>query len=335
MAFRNGEWMSDGLRRTALRVFLVSIAANAALGIWALLSSDFGQTEGKVLATSLLVSAAVLSVLVNVAPLQRRVVWPVPAVAAVVGAGSILAFIVMIWAETDDATPLRAAFSGLVIAVAATLSGLLALLPLQPGHEPIRYLHHALTVLLTATIIWGIWTDPGGSWFGRTLGVQSILVAALTVGIPVLGRFGRGADRTADRIAVATAADVAPSKVRTVDGLVLVEPVSIAPSDSLRSAVARLIDNGTSFLVVEDSRSVAGVISEHDIVRAINDGAELDETTVGETMSMGVITADPDTSVDGAAQLLVDHHVRHLLVLGDRSGVLSVHDILAALAGSR
>ena len=318
------SWKSttDQLRRIALRAFLASIAVNALLGIWALLTSDFGQTEGKVLATSLLLSAAMLSVLVNGAPMQRRALWPIPAIAAGAGVASILGFIVMLWAEVDHEVPLKAAFSGLVVAVAATLAGLLALLPLRSTYEVVRYLHYVLTTSSTGTIVWGIWMEVGSSWYGRLLGVQSVLVAALTLAIPVLWRFGGG-----DQSPPAPMAG--PSRLMTAGDLASCEMVKIEPSASLRSAIAQFVDEGVSFVVVEDSRSVAGIVSEHDVLRAIHAGADLDETAVDETMSTGLVTVDDDAPVGQVARLLVDHHVRHLLVLGDHGGVLSVHDVLA------
>ena len=49
---------AESLRAAFVRVFVGSVAVNAVLGIWALLSSDFGQTQGKVLLTSFLHSAS-------------------------------------------------------------------------------------------------------------------------------------------------------------------------------------------------------------------------------------------------------------------------------------
>src|SRR5512134_3141553 len=47
-------------RRLGLGTFFVSIVINAALGIYAVLTPDFGPTQGKILGTSLCVTGAVL-----------------------------------------------------------------------------------------------------------------------------------------------------------------------------------------------------------------------------------------------------------------------------------
>lgn len=175
--------------RVLLHVFLSSISVNALLGIWALLADDFGRTQGKILATSFLISAAMLSVLVNGGPLRRRALWPVPAVAAIAAVGSFALYIVLIWAEIDHEVPLKIGVTGLVVTAGATLAGLLALVPLRHVHEPIRVAGHGLTFLLLATAIFGIWAEVDADWFARLLGVESVLVAAVTLAIPVLSKF--------------------------------------------------------------------------------------------------------------------------------------------------
>ncbi|MDH3679452.1 MAG: CBS domain-containing protein [Acidimicrobiia bacterium] len=327
----------DRLRRLALRVFLVSIAVNAALGIWALLTDEFGQTEGKVLVTSLLVSAAMLSVLVNAAPLQRRAVWPVPAVAAASAVGSIGLFIVLLWAEIDHEVPLKLAASGLVVAAAATLVSLIALLPLRPDHRPVRWLHGGLVGLLTATVLWGIWAELDSSWYGRTVGVESVLVAALTVAIPVLGRFGMQPieRRRPVRRVTSTAADGGGLSRLAVGQAATASPISIEPAASVRTLIDRLVAADGNFAVVESSGGVEGVIRAGDVLRLVHDRADLDHVTAAEVMSTDPATIAADATIDEAARAMIDNHLGHLLVVGDGRAVVSVHDVLAALATSR
>ncbi|NIV56928.1 MAG: hypothetical protein GWN48_15890, partial [Actinobacteria bacterium] len=110
-----------------LRVLLASIAVNAVLGVWALLAGDFGETQGKVLATSFLVSTAMIVVLVNLPAVRRRYLWPVPLTAAMVGVAAILWFTVLMWFEVDRVVPVKLGGSGLLLAGAGTLAGLMAL----------------------------------------------------------------------------------------------------------------------------------------------------------------------------------------------------------------
>lgn len=178
-----GSWI-----RIFLRLFVVSIVANAVLGIWALLSGDFGETQGRVLASSFLVSAAMLSVLVNGPAIRQRVRWPTPAVGAASGAAGFALSIVMVWIDGDDDW-FRVISSLLVVAAAATLAASLALIGLPPRLGAIRPLVDGLIAALAVTILGGIWFEPDSAWYARLVGVEAVLVAALTLLIPVLSRF--------------------------------------------------------------------------------------------------------------------------------------------------
>ncbi len=325
------RWLSvKESRRWLLRGFLGSIAVNAGLGIWALLAGDFGQVEAKVLATSLLVSGAMLSILVNGAPLERRVLWPLPVVAAVTASGSLCLVIGLMWAEIDNDAAAKVVFSGLIVAAGATLSCLLALVALSPQHEPLRLADYGLIALFGLTALWGLWGEVDRDWYGRVLGIESVLVAAATVAIPVLGRFrsdvGLSTGAPSGRPAYVPAYPI------TIGSLVSRPAVSVDRTATLRILIDRFSDQGASFAVVGDSLSVAGVVSATDVLLAIHDGADIDEVTVAEAMSEDVVAADADATLHEGARLMTENGIRQLLVLGDRGGVVSIVDVLAAMA---
>ena len=175
--------------RVLVRISLASIATNAVLGIWALLVGDFGETQGKVLATSFLVSAAMLAILVNSSPINHRVLWPAPAVAAIASSGGLLLFEVMLWTEAGEEFWWKLGGSALIVGAGGTLMGLLGLLALRPAHEPWRVVNHVLTGVLCSTVIVIIWVEVNEDWVARVIGVMSVLVAALTLALPVLSRW--------------------------------------------------------------------------------------------------------------------------------------------------
>lgn len=65
------------MRRVGLGVFFASVAVNAALGIYAVVAPEFGETQGRVLATSLCVTGAVLLALACEPAWERRLLGPV------------------------------------------------------------------------------------------------------------------------------------------------------------------------------------------------------------------------------------------------------------------
>lgn len=172
-----------------LRLFLTSVGVNAVLGIWALLSGDFGETQGRVLATSFLVSAAMLSVLVNSPAMQRRALWPAPLIGAVTGASGFALFTVLVWIEPDEEGWFKLAGSLLVAAAAATLASSLALIALPARLGWMRPVSNGLITLLAITIVVGLWAEPDARWYIRLVGIEGVLVAAMTLSIPALARF--------------------------------------------------------------------------------------------------------------------------------------------------
>lgn len=175
-----------------LRLLVVSVLVNAVLGIWALLSGDFGETQGKIVGTSFLVSAAMLSVLVNLPALRKRALWPAPLMGVVFGAAGFALFIVLVWIEPDDDIWFKLAGSLLVVAVAATLTSSLDLITLSSQLRWLQLFSGFLITSLAITIVAGLWAEPDASWYARLVGIEGVLVAATTLLIPVLARFSFG-----------------------------------------------------------------------------------------------------------------------------------------------
>ncbi len=180
----------SSLTRLFLRLFMASVAINAALGIWALLVGNFGDTEGRVLVTSFLVSATMLSVLVNAPATTRRALWPAPVIGAGAAVLGFVQFIVMVWADTEGDNWFKLAGSFLVVAAGATLAANLGLIQLPDRFRSALPITTVFIAALTLAVLFAIWGEPGGDWFGRLIGVLSVLVAAGTLLIPALSRFG-------------------------------------------------------------------------------------------------------------------------------------------------
>jgi len=183
--------MTDHTRQTMVRVFVASVGVNAVLGVWALVVGEFGDIQGKILATSFLVTAAMVAVLINVPAISRRAIWPIPTVSGAAGAASFALFTVLMWAGNDSSIALKIGFTALLVGGGGTLTGLVALLKIRRSHEVVRLAHYGATLALVATSAGVIWSSGGGDIVGRIIGVESVLVAALTLALPALGRLAR------------------------------------------------------------------------------------------------------------------------------------------------
>jgi CBS domain-containing protein len=86
-----------------------------------------------------------------------------------------------------------------------------------------------------------------------------------------------------------------------------------------------------ALVVSNDGRSILGIVSERDVVRAISQfGPGILESEVQIIMSHDVHTCSPDDAVDSLMSTMTDHRIRHLPVVegGVLSGIVSIGDLV-------
>jgi CBS domain-containing protein len=109
---------------------------------------------------------------------------------------------------------------------------------------------------------------------------------------------------------------------------------TVDPDRSILEAVALLVQHGIGALLVCDGDgSVAGIISERDVLRVCRDrSAELGTIRVGDVMPTDLVICVPDDEVDYAMGIVTKNRVRHLPVMdGDRvAGMISIGDLVKA-----
>ena len=95
---------------------------------------------------------------------------------------------------------------------------------------------------------------------------------------------------------------------------IIVRPVvSARNSASARDIALQLLTGLYSGMpVTDDQRHVIGVVTEFDLVEAIQTGKELNKTTAEEIMTKEVVTADVDTPVSELIKIMTDKHVIRL-----------------------
>jgi hypothetical protein len=191
------------LKKTFLYTLVASIAFSALLGIWAILSGEFGEFQAKILGTTLTVVGTSLLGLACGAFLEspRSAEKPLKTIPI---AGIILAFVaavnvlIMIWWQTDDVWKI-AAVSAIFAFSLAQLS-LLSLANLSARFEWVTMAAYLVILSLAAINSILIIVEPHSesNFVMRLIGVLAVIDASITVVIPILHRLSR-ADFAATR----------------------------------------------------------------------------------------------------------------------------------------
>jgi len=108
--------------------------------------------------------------------------------------------------------------------------------------------------------------------------------------------------------------------------------VTIPPGASVNELLALLAEHGIGAVVVsEDGRTVAGIVSERDVVRQLHArGPEVLEQPVSSIMTGQVHTCSPDDHLETLARTMTEQRVRHLPVVvdGQLEAIVSIGDVV-------
>ena len=109
---------------------------------------------------------------------------------------------------------------------------------------------------------------------------------------------------------------------------------TVAPATSVADIAQQLSARRIgSVLVLDPDGSVAGIVSERDLVRALaRHGAKAMDLEARQVMTRDVVTCDPDDSIDGVMQTMTEGRFRHVPVVrhGELLGLVSIGDVVKA-----
>jgi CBS domain-containing protein len=109
---------------------------------------------------------------------------------------------------------------------------------------------------------------------------------------------------------------------------------TIASHCTLLEVVDELLSRRVSSLIVVDPTSdVAGIVTEHDIIRTLKRlPTDWQVTRVEEVMTRDLFVAHPDDELAKIIETMTARHIRHLPVMNDGRllGVLSIRDLIKA-----
>lgn len=111
--------------------------------------------------------------------------------------------------------------------------------------------------------------------------------------------------------------------------------VALLPETTISGAALLLSEQSIGVAVVIDiEQGMVGILSERDITRGLAEfGAEIVDIPVEKLMSRGVVSCDPNCTVEDALILMRDNQIRHLPVIEngtDLVAMVSIRDLTDA-----
>ncbi|MBV8032900.1 MAG: CBS domain-containing protein [Betaproteobacteria bacterium] len=110
--------------------------------------------------------------------------------------------------------------------------------------------------------------------------------------------------------------------------------LSIEPTGRAVDAVARMASENLGSLVVLDQGRMAGMLTFHELLRALaRGGGSLGDTKVADIMVSDPVVAAPDMEVNDLRRTMLESGARYLPVMQDGKllGVISFRDVAKAV----
>lgn len=118
-------------------------------------------------------------------------------------------------------------------------------------------------------------------------------------------------------------------------GDIMTRPVVTATRRASARDVALQLLNGlySGIPIADENGHVVGMVTEYDLLKAAEKGADLLETAAEEVMSHAVITAELDTPVSDLLKVMVNQNIIRIPIIdkGEIAGVVARRDVLKAL----
>jgi CBS domain-containing protein len=109
--------------------------------------------------------------------------------------------------------------------------------------------------------------------------------------------------------------------------------VSVGPGETVRVAIARMLEENVGSVAVCEEERLVGIFTERDVLRLAGDGADFDQLLVRDVMTRMLVTVPPDVDLLDAARLMGEKKIRHLPVLHGEHllGVVGIREVMRGL----
>jgi peptidoglycan/LPS O-acetylase OafA/YrhL len=186
--------LSD-IRKTFLWSFIGFLSLTAIVGVFSVLTSGFGDTQIKVLATTFTVSAASICAMSCAAFFEKGRAKNLGLIGILFAGIAALLTIVGIWGEISEEPYWKTTISLIVVSVALAHAFLLLMPGLKENHQWIRKSAIIFIAILALQIIFAVWSESDDEWYYRVMAVISIGVVLMTLLVPICSKLGAKEDK--------------------------------------------------------------------------------------------------------------------------------------------
>ncbi len=112
------------------------------------------------------------------------------------------------------------------------------------------------------------------------------------------------------------------------------EVISVAPNQTVLTAVRILSEHRIGALVVRTGDEVLGILTERDVLDlAAGDPRRVESTRVEDVMTSDVLVAVPEDDLEYVMNIMTENRVRHLPIVvdGRLEGIVSIGDVVNAV----
>lgn len=113
---------------------------------------------------------------------------------------------------------------------------------------------------------------------------------------------------------------------------------TVSPDQPLAHAVQTMAERDIGSLVVMEHGDLVGMLTFREVIVAVvKNGGAVGTTLIRSVMDDAPLTCTPDTEIDEVRRMMLEHHVRYLPVMTQRTlmGVISFYDVAKAVVDSQ
>jgi hypothetical protein len=178
------------LRQVSLRGFVVFLILTALIAVVTVLMGDFGEVQGKILASSFSVSIVSICVMSCAVFIESRGPRWLGVLGIVIGLIGLVMINFGLWFDADNWEYWKLVFVFVTVTLGLAHGFLLQLPRLNAVHVWVQPVSAVCIALLVALISVGLIWNVSGDWFWRSMTVVAIAVVLCSALVPILLRLG-------------------------------------------------------------------------------------------------------------------------------------------------